>query len=104
MELKRMKKGRVPGIDEVCTEMIIAAEEVRASWTKRLLNICMTEGSFSEEWRTGLIGPMEKGDAQYPGKSRGITLLSCNKVAGEDSLWEDKEEWGGGDWRRTAVV
>ena len=27
MALKRMKKGGAPGIDVVCTEMIIAAEE-----------------------------------------------------------------------------
>ena len=31
--LKRMKNGSVPGIDEVCTEVIIAAEEDRVSWT-----------------------------------------------------------------------
>ena len=37
--MKRMKKGRVPGIDEVCTEIIIAVEEVGVSWKKRLLNI-----------------------------------------------------------------
>ena len=51
--LNRMKKGRAPGIDEVCPEMIIAAEGVGVSWTKRLLNICMREGSIPEEWRTG---------------------------------------------------
>ena len=28
MSLKRMKKGRAPGLDEVYTEMIIAAEAV----------------------------------------------------------------------------
>ena len=28
MALKRMKKGRMPGIDEVCTEMTIAAEGI----------------------------------------------------------------------------
>ena len=47
MALKRMKKGRVPGIDEVYIEMIIAAEEARVSWMKRLFNICMSEGSIS---------------------------------------------------------
>ena len=29
--LKRMKKGRVPDLDEVCAEMIIAVGEVRIS-------------------------------------------------------------------------
>ncbi len=39
MPLKRIKKGRVPGIDELCTEMIIAAAEVGVGRTKTLLNI-----------------------------------------------------------------
>ena len=39
--LKRMTKGRAPRIDGVCTDMIIALEEVGISQTKRLLNICM---------------------------------------------------------------
>ena len=44
MAMKSRKKGRAPNIDEVCTEMIIAAEGVKISWTKRLLNMCMREG------------------------------------------------------------
>ena len=73
-----MKKGRAPGIDDVCTEMIIAMEEVGVRWIKRLFNICMREGSILESWRTGLIVPIwkGKGDVQDPGKYRGITLLS----------------------------
>jgi len=46
--VKRMKKGRVPDIDEVCTEMVIAAEEVGVSWMKRLLKIRMSKGSILE--------------------------------------------------------
>ena len=38
--MKRIKKGRAPDIDEVCTE-IIAVEEVRVSWMKRLLNMLL---------------------------------------------------------------
>ena len=49
-----MKEGRAPGI-EVCTEIIFAAEEVRVSWTKRRLNICVREGSIPEDWKMGLI-------------------------------------------------
>ena len=78
MALRRMKKGRVPGVDEVCTEMIIVAGEVVVGCTKRLLNVCMKEGSVPEEWRTGLIVLIwkGKGDVQDPGKYRGITFLS----------------------------
>ena len=68
----------MPGIDEVCTEMIISVEEVGVSWTKRLLNVCTREGSILEDWRTGLIVPIwkGKGDVQDPGKYRGISLPS----------------------------
>ena len=76
--MKGMKKGRAPGIDEMCVEMVMAAGESGISWTKRLLNTCMRQGKVPEEWRTGLIVPIwkKKGDVQDPGKYRGITLLS----------------------------
>ena len=51
MALKRMKTGRALGIDEVYTQMIIAAEGVGVSWTTRLLNIlvCLSKGSIRED-------------------------------------------------------
>jgi len=66
--LKRMKNGRVPGIDEVCTEMIIAVGKIGVGLTKRLLNACVSEGSVPEDCRTGLIVPRwkRKGDVQGP--------------------------------------
>ena len=45
--VKRMKKGRVAGIDEVYTEMIVAGEEVGVSWTKRLLNVHCLQKVFT---------------------------------------------------------
>ena len=76
--LKGMKKGRAPGLDEMRTEMVDVAGEIGVRWTKRLLNICMKQCKVPEDWRTGLIVPIwkRKGDAQDPGKYRGITLLS----------------------------
>ena len=86
--------------------MIIAAGVVRVIWMKRLLNIFMREGSIPEEWRTVLIVPILKGKVgvQDPGKCRGITLLSCNEGAGQDSGQEKKEEGRDGDRRRAARV
>ena len=74
--LKRMKKRRAPGIDEVCADMIIAGEEVRVSLKKRLLNIFVT--SIPEDWRAWLIVPTwkGKGDVQDAGKYRGHLLRS----------------------------
>ena len=76
--LKGMKKGRAPGLDEMRAEMVDVAGEIGVRWTKRLLNICMKQCKVPEDWRTGLIVPIwkRKGDAQDPGKYRGITLLS----------------------------
>ena len=58
--------------------MVDVAGEIGARWTKRLLNACMRQCKVPEDWRIGLIVPIwkRKGDAQDPGKYRGITLLS----------------------------
>ena len=76
--LKGMKKGRAPGLDEMRAEMVDVAGEIGVRWTKRLLNTCMKQCKVPEDWRTGLLVPIwkRKGDAQDPGKYRGITLLS----------------------------
>ena len=59
-------------------EMVDVAGEIGARWTTRLLNACMRRCKVPEDWRIGLIVPIwkRKGDAQDPGKYRGITLLS----------------------------
>ena len=59
-------------------EMVDVAGEIGARRTKRLLNTCMRQCKVLEDWRIGLIVPIwkRKGDAQDPGKYRGISLLS----------------------------
>ena len=77
--LKGVKKGRAPGWDEMRAEMVDVAGEIGGvRWTKRLLNTRMKQCKVPEDSRTGLIVPIwkRKGDAQDPGKYRGITLLS----------------------------
>ena len=76
--LTGMQKGRSPGWDEMRVEMVDVVGEIGAGCTKRLLNTCMKQCKVSEDWRTGFIVPIwkRKGDAQDPGKYRGITLLS----------------------------
>ena len=77
--MKKVKRCRATGIDEVRVEMLVMAERVGVRWTRRLLNSCMREGTIPEEWWTGLIVPVwkRKGDVHDPGKYRAITLLSC---------------------------
>ena len=76
--LKGMKKERAPGLDEMRAEMVHVAGEIGVRWTKRLLNTRVKQCKVPEDWRTGLLVPIwkRKGDAQDPGKYRGITLLS----------------------------
>ena len=76
--LTGMQKGRASGWDEMRADMVEVAGEIGARWTKRLLNTCMKQCKVPEDWRTGVIVPIckQKGDAQDPGKYRGLTLLS----------------------------
>ena len=76
--MRKMKAGKAPGKDEVRVEMILAAGDAGISWTTRLLNKCMKDGRIPRDWQVGLVVPVwkGKGDAQDPGKYRGITLLS----------------------------
>ena len=76
--MHKMKKGKATGADEVRLDMLEMAGEVGVAWTGRLLNVCMQEGRIPKEWMMGLIVPIwkRKVDVHYPGKYRGITLLS----------------------------
>ena len=73
--MKKMKKGKATGLDEIRVEMLDLAGDVGVNWTRMLLNSCLTEGKIPVEWRTGLIIPIwkMKGDVHDPGKYRGIT-------------------------------
>ena len=76
--MKKIKKDRPEGIDDVRVEMLVVDDRVGIWWTKLLLNTCMREGEIQEERRTGLIVPIwkRKGDVHDPGKYRRIMLLS----------------------------
>ena len=76
--MKKMKKGKATGLNEIRVEMPDLAGDVEVNWIRRLLNSCLTEGKIPVEWRTLLIIPIwkMKGDVHDPGKYRGIILLS----------------------------
>ena len=75
--LKKMKRGKAAGCDEVTVEMIIAAGVSGTRWTARMLNACYSQGGILEDWNMGLIVPIwkRKGDVRDPNNYRGITLL-----------------------------
>ena len=90
--IKGMKKGRAPGIDEVCVGKVMAAGESGSSWTKRLLNTCMRQGKVPEEWRIMLTVPMERICARPCEIHRHHTSKSHHKAESEVSGWEDPKE------------
>ena len=72
--MKKMRKRKATGSDEMRVEMLDLAGDVGINWTRRLLNSYLTEG----KWRIRLIIPIwkMKWDVHDPGKYRTITLLS----------------------------
>ena len=58
--MKKTKKGRATGIDEVLEDIMVMAECVGVRWARRLLNTCKREESMPQEWRTWLIVPAWK--------------------------------------------
>ena len=46
--MKKMKKGKATGLDEIRVEMLDLAGDVGVNWTRRLLYSCLTEGKIPE--------------------------------------------------------
>lgn len=56
--LRRMKTGKVPGIDQVTVEVIKAAGPVGLQWLYRLIRCIWTKKCVPEEWGKGIIIPV----------------------------------------------
>ena len=54
--VKKMKTGKVVGVDELSVEMVKANRLVGITWLTRLFNVC-----FTTEWRRGVTVPIWKG-------------------------------------------
>ena len=76
--MKKVKRGRATGIDEVRVEILVMTERVGVRWTKAIVKYLhergedprgVAEGVDSHIWK-------RKGDVNDPGKYRSITLLS----------------------------
>ena len=88
--MKKLKRGRATGVDEVQVEMLVMTECVGVRWLRRLLNTCRREGKTPEEWRTGLIDPVwKKGDVFDFHFAE-----SCPEGVRNDYGWKDKEDSG----------
>ena len=75
--LRRMKKGKVVGPDELPVEVWKCMGEMGIKFLTRLFNRLLMDERMPEEWRSVLI-PINKnkGDAQCCGKYREIKLMS----------------------------
>ena len=75
--LKKMPKGKSPGIDEVSADMIKAAGVQGIQWLHRVLNAVWKENKIPADWSKGIIIPLfKKGNRRKCNNYRGITLLS----------------------------
>ena len=76
--LRRMKKGKAVGPDELLIEVWKCMEEMGIKFLTRLFNRLLVGERMPEEWRRSVLIPIHKnkGDAQCCGNYRGIKLMS----------------------------
>ena len=76
--LRRMKKGKAVGPDELPVEVWKCMGEMGIKFLTRLFNRLLMGERMSEEWRRSVLIPIykNKGDAQCCGNYRGIKLMS----------------------------
>ena len=76
--LRRMKKGKAVGPDELPVEVWKCMGEMGIEFLTRLFNRLLMGERMPEEWRRSVLIPIykNKGDAQCCGNYRGIKLMS----------------------------
>ena len=103
--LKRMKKGKATGPDEIPAEVwkCLGDEGVDVLWD--LLKKIHEQEKMPDEWRDSVVIPIykEKGDIQDCGNYRGIKLMPHTMKIWEKSSRE-KNKSRNRDWRTTVWV
>ena len=76
--LRRMKKGKAAGPDELPVEVWKCMEKMSIKFLTRLFNRLLMGERMPEEWRRSVLIPIykNKGDGQCYGNYRGIKLIS----------------------------
>ena len=83
--VKKLKKGKSPGIDGITSEMLLYGGESLFEWLTRVCNVCVSEERVPNDWMRAIIVPIYKGkgDRSECKNYRGISLLSIpGKVYG----------------------
>ena len=82
--VKKLKKGKSPGVDGISCEMLKCGAAV-VEWLTRVCNVSVQEGKVPSDWMKAVIVPLYKGkgDKGECKNYRGISLLSIpGKVYG----------------------
>ena len=76
--LRRMKKSKTVGPDELAVEVWKCMENMGIKFLTRLFNRLLMGERMPEEWRRSVLIPIykNKGEAQCCGNYRGIKLMS----------------------------
>ena len=76
--LRRMKKDKAVGPDELPIEVCKNMREIGIKFLTRVFNKLLMDERMPEEWRKSVLIPIykNKGDAQCCGNYRGIKLIS----------------------------
>ena len=77
--LRKMKKRKSPGPDNLTAEHLLHGGEALANWLMKIFNKIVTLEEIPESLKSGIIVPVYKGngkDPLLPGSYRGTTLSS----------------------------
>ena len=83
--LKKMKKGKARGPDDIPVEVWLILGDVGIEWLTKLINKLLKWEKVPDEWRKSVLIPIYKGkgDSKECGNYRGIQLMSHTM-----KLWE----------------
>merc|ERR1712002_206763 len=83
--VKKLKKGKTPGVDGITSEMLRFGGEGVLEWLTRVCKVCLNDGRVPRDWQRAVVVPLYKGkgDRGDCKNYRGISLLSIpGKVYG----------------------
>merc|ERR1711872_739065 len=76
--VKKLKKGKSPGVDGITSEMLKYGGECVIEWLTRVCKVCASEEKVPNDWIRAIIVPLYKGkgDKSECKNYRGISLLT----------------------------
>ena len=83
--VKKLKKGKAPGVDGITSEMLHFGGDSVLEWLTRVCRVCIRDERVPSDWMRAIIVPLYKGkgDRSDCKNYRGISLLSVpGKVYG----------------------